>query len=412
MSNRLSPDGQHCAPASLMRGTPAYRRAMGAMFVAGAAIFALVFCLQPLLPNLVEAFAVDAADSALAQSLSTTGLAVAILLSCLVGEILDRRKMMFLSMLGAGLVAVLGSVIADWHLFLATRFLCGLLLGGMPAVAMAYLAEEVAAADVGRASALYIAGTGFGAMVGRVAAGIIADHTSWRIALAAIGVLTLLGSLAFGFLLPRSRRSPGRQAMPLKSHIAAWERHLANRQLRILIVLGFVLGGVFVSFFNFIGFVLMRAPFGLSQTTVSLILFVYTFGIVASVIAGELAAHYGPVRPLATGLLAMGVGIGCTMTSSLTLVVAGIVILTMGFFVGQAIATGWIGQVANGDRAHAAVLYLLSYYFGASLMGWIGGKLWDHSGWWLVAATSIALVLAASILALAGGLVALPSKSR
>jgi YNFM family putative membrane transporter len=373
---------------------------MAGLFVAGYAIFSLVFCIQPLLPDLVHAYRVPAAESALALSLSTGGLALAILLSAVIGDVVDRRRLMLASMVGAGLVTVGGSLITDWHLFLASRFLGGLLLGGMPAVAMAYIADEVTPADVGRATAIYIAGTGLGSMMGRVAAGIIADHVSWRAALAVLGLVTLAGAILFARLLPHTRHVRVDPPLHIKEHVAAWLGHSANARLRVLLALGFILGGVFVSFFNFIGFVLMAPPFRLSQTAVSLILFVYAFGIVASVVAGELAARFGEAKPLAIGLVVMAIGIACTTASQLDLVIVGIIILTIGFFVGQAIATGWVGQVTTEQRGHAAALYLLSYYLGASLIGWAGGKVWDAVGWLPVAGLSAALVLLGALLAL------------
>lgn len=400
MSSRHRPSPVLSAPARLSRGTPAYRRAVVALFIAGYASFSLVFCIQPLLPDLVHAFGVGAADSALALSFTTGALAFAIMVSGAIAEIADRGRLMFLSMLGAGLVSVAGSAIADWPLFLASRLLEGLLLGGMPAVALAYVAEEMEPVDAGRASAIFIAGTGLGAMIGRVAAGLIADHGSWRMALAAIGIVTLAGALIFAALLPRAQHGVRHGRLRVRAHLLAWGAHIANGRLRLLLVQGFVLGGVFVTFFNFIGFVLMQPPFGLSQTAISLILFVYAFGIVASIVAGEIAARFGQARPLAIGMLVMIAGIALTTSASLAIVVGGIVVLTIGFFVGHAIASGWVGQIATRDRGHAAALYLLSYYVGASAMGWVGGLLWEAAGWWPVVAASVILAMLGLALAI------------
>ncbi|XHS00539.1 MFS transporter [Sphingomonas sp. DBB INV C78] len=372
---------------------------MAALFIAGHATFSLVFCIQPLLPDLVGTFRIGAAESALALSLTTAALALAILLSGMIAEMVDRRRMMLGAMLGAGLVGMAGSLATDWHLFLASRLLEGLLLGGMPAVALAYVAVEVDPRDVGRASAIFIAGTGLGAMMGRVGAGIIADQASWRLALAVIGGLTVLGAMLFGILLPQPVHRPRGNGLNLRRHLKAWKSHLAHRRLCLLLLQGFVLGGVFVTFFNFIGFVLMAPPFNLTQTVISLILFVYAFGIVASIVAGEVSARFGQARPLAAGMLVMMAGIALSTAASLPVVIGGIIILTIGFFVGHAIASGWVGQVARHDRGHATSLYLLSYYGGASLMGWVGGKLWDGGGWTPVALASLALAALGLLLA-------------
>ena len=56
----------------------------------------------------------------------------------------------------------------SWHAILVIRALEGLALGGVPAIAIAYLAEEIEPRGLGFAMGLYIAGPAFGGMAGRV----------------------------------------------------------------------------------------------------------------------------------------------------------------------------------------------------------------------------------------------------
>ena len=51
---------------------------------------------------------------------------------------------------------------------LLLRALTGLALSGLPAVAMAYLADEIAPESLGLAMGLYIAGSTLGGMAGRL----------------------------------------------------------------------------------------------------------------------------------------------------------------------------------------------------------------------------------------------------
>ena len=60
----------------LRRGTPAYRRASLALCAAGFASFALLYCVQPLLPLFSKSFGVGAAASSLALSAATAGVAL------------------------------------------------------------------------------------------------------------------------------------------------------------------------------------------------------------------------------------------------------------------------------------------------------------------------------------------------
>src|SRR5690606_9102869 len=78
----------------LKRGTPGYRNATLALFCAGFATFALLYCVQPLLPLLASRFAVSAASSSLALSLTTLSLALCLLIAGALGESWGRKPVM------------------------------------------------------------------------------------------------------------------------------------------------------------------------------------------------------------------------------------------------------------------------------------------------------------------------------
>lgn len=126
--------------AHLQRATPAYRRATLALFCAGFATFALLYCVQPLLPLLAERFSVSAAGSSLALSLTTLSLALCLLVSGALAESWGRKPVMV-----AGLACVFGiacALVETWDYLLLLRALLGLALSCLPALAMAYVGEE------------------------------------------------------------------------------------------------------------------------------------------------------------------------------------------------------------------------------------------------------------------------------
>jgi YNFM family putative membrane transporter len=63
---------------------------------------------------------------------------------------------MFASICGAALLNLVSSVAPTWEVLLVVRSLEGLVLGGVPAVAMAYLSEEIPPDRLGRAMGLYV----------------------------------------------------------------------------------------------------------------------------------------------------------------------------------------------------------------------------------------------------------------
>ena len=89
-------------------------------------------------------------------------------------------------------------------------------------------------------------------------------------------------------------------------------------------------------------------------------------------------------------------GVALTASSSLWAIVAGIALITFGFFGGHSIASGWVGLRAKGAKAHASSMYLFSYYMGSSIAGSLGGVAWVHAGWAGVAAY-VAILVAAGL---------------
>ncbi len=384
----------------VVRGTPAYRRISLALFLAGFATFSLLYCVQPLLPAFVAHFGVTPAASALSLSLTTGCLAVSIVLAGALSEGLGRRGLMFVSMLLAAVCNLVASVVPGWEALLAARALEGFLLGGVPAVAMAYLSEEIEPRGLGFAMGLYVGGSALGGMLGRVAMGVMTEYVDWHMALAALSLVNLFAAIGFYLLLPASRNFVRKSGLGAAYHLQAWGRHLAQPGLLWLFLIGFGLMGVFVSIYNYVGFLLAGAPHALSPLQISHVFYAYLFGVVASPVAGALADRFGRAPVLLSGVALMALGVLLTLMAQLAAIVLGIALLTMGFFTAHSVASGWVGRLATQAKGHASSLYLLGYYLGSSLLGAGGGWFLQHTGWPGLVASMLVLLAAVLLLAL------------
>lgn len=385
------------APASgappTRRGEPRFWRISGALFVGGVATFAPLYCVQPLMPAFARAFAISPAVASLSLSAATGVLAVAMFGAGALSDIHGRKRVMAAS-LAASAAATLATAFApNWWTFVALRALTGLTLSGVPAVGMAYLAEEMDRSAIGLSMGLYIAGNTIGGLSGRLAAPAIADFTGWREGIAAVGALSLICALAFALVLPPERRAAPR-GKP-SAILPAIRAHLADPGLRDLFALGFLLMGAFVTTYNYIGFRLASPPFSLSQATIGLVFVIYLIGVVASPIVGELAGRFGRRRVIGPAILMVPLGVLLTLPQSLALTIAGVGLVTAGFFGGHSIASSWIGLRAEKAQAQASALYLFFYYLGSSVAGTLGGWAYAHGGWNGVAAFIGALALLA-----------------
>ncbi|QRM29357.1 MFS transporter [Microvirga sp. VF16] len=401
------PDQSSETPSRLVSGTPAFRRLNLSLFAAGFSTFAILYCVQPLLPEFSQEFHVSAAVSSLSLSLSTGLLAVAMLIAGSLSEIWGRKPVMVASLFASALLTLLSAVAPNWTSLLLTRMLIGVTLSGLPAVAMAYVSEEVDPKSIGLAMGLFIGGNAIGGMAGRIIGGVLTDLGSWRLAIGLIGALGLASAIAAWRSLPASAHFQPRPAR-LTELLRSFGEHLRDPGLRALFAEAFLLMGGFVTLYNYLGYRLTEAPYSLSQSAVGAIFAAYLIGTLSSAWIGALAGRLGRRRVLWAMIVIMIAGVGLTLFHHLALILAGIVAVTFGFFGAHSIASSWVGSRALTAKAQASALYLFCYYLGSSAIGTLGGVFWTHWGWPGVSALVALLLMVA--LALAIRLVALPPR--
>ncbi|MGI2032824.1 MFS transporter [Rhizobium panacihumi] len=393
-------------PDYLTKGSCAYKRASIALFLSGFATFSLLYCVQPLMPLFSHDFGVTPAASSLSLSLCTGFLAFSIFLAAAISEQFGRRSLMFASLLGSAICTIICSMVTDWNLLLVIRALQGFLLGGAPAVAVAYLAEEVEPRGLGATVGLYIAGTAFGGMCGRVVTGTLVEMFTWRPALAIMGLLGLAAAIGFFRLLPPSRHFTPHRGFDPKYHLSAWFGHMRNPALPCLFAVSFLVMGAFVTSYNYIGYRLVAAPYNLGQTALGMIFTVYVFGIFASWGAGRLGDRFGAFRVMPFSLLTAAIGCMLTLFSPLPLIIAGIVLLTIGFFMSHSLASAQVAKLARGTKGHASSLYLLAYYMGSSVAGTVGGFFFAAAGWPAIVTFTVGMLVVATVCGLGAKMLA------
>jgi YNFM family putative membrane transporter len=376
------------------RGTAEFRLANVALFAAGFTTFALIYCVQPVMPVFSLEFGVDAATASLALSATTQCLAVSMLFTSSLSEVFGRKPVMLISLFASSGLMIGSAFAPNWSTLLIMRALAGLAFSGLPATAMAYVGEEMEARSTGLAMGLYIGGTGLGALGGRFIVGIMTDLWSWRAGLFTIGVLALASSVVFLLYLPASRHFRPK-ALDARGLLGSFGAHLRNKVQCVLYAEGFLLLGVFVALYNDLGYRLMAPPYRFGQTAVSLVFGLALVGILSSAFVGDLASRLGRGRVFWVLVLLILVGVLVTLLPEIIAILGGMALVTFAFYGAHAIASSWVGMEAEAAKAQASSLYLFAYYSGSSLIGWLGGFMWQTIGWpGDVALCSLVLVLA------------------
>ena len=381
-------------------GTPEFNKLSLALFAAGLATYTSMYATQALLPGLSDAFGVHPATAALTVSFATGGVALTIIPASALSERFGRTRVMTTSALAAAIIGMLLPLSPNLTVLLVGRALQGLALAGVPAVAMAYLSEEVHRASIGSAMGRYVAGTTLGGLLGRLVPAGVLDLSTWRWALEAMGIVSALCVVVFARLLPASAYFRP-QRIGVRTVLANLRNHLSRRALGALFALGFVLMGGFVSVYNFLGYRLMAPPFSFSAGVAGLVFLFYLVGTVTSTAAGRLSDQMGLALVLLISLGVTVLGLLLTLSNDVLLLMVGMALFTGGFFGAHSVASGWVGRLATDHRAEASALYLFAYYMGSSIAGALAGVAFAAGGWPATVSYVTALLAVAVILALA-----------
>ncbi|MEV6326608.1 MFS transporter [Streptomyces sp. NPDC051909] len=364
----------------LSPGQLEFRRLSLALFAAGVAAFALLYSTQALLPAVSAAFGATASAASWTVSAATGALALCVLPLSALSERYGRRSMMTVSLAVAVAVGLLVPLAPNLETLVALRAVQGAALAGVPASAMAFLAEEVRPKALIAAIGLFVAGNSIGGMSGRIVTGWVAQLWGWRAGLAAVGLMAAVCALAFRALLPKARHfAPG--TLNPKALAKTVRGHLADPLLVRLYAIGALFMTVFGAVYTVIGYRLVEAPFSLPQGVVGSVFLVYLVGTVSSAAAGRLVGRLGRRGALYLAVSTTAAGLLLSLADALPAVLAGLVLITAGFFAGHAVASSSVSRTAQTGRAQASALYQSAYYLGSSAGGTLGAVAFHAGGW-------------------------------
>lgn len=375
-----------------------YKKALIASLCSGLASYNALYATQAVLPALSEDFGVSPSLAALTVSATTGGLALLVIPLSIVSERFGRRRVIQASVLAATLFSLALVTLPSIQSIIAVRLLQGIAVAGVPAVTMAFLSEEIDRRYLPRIMGFYIAGNSLGGLIGRLIPGIALEFTDWRLATLLSAIFAFAMALMTTWVLPKQRFFTPKK-ITLAHELQAFANHLRDPILLKLFLLPFLLMGSFVSLYNYMTFRLINT-FGLPESLAALVFIIYLSGTWTSTRTGTMVNRYGQAKVVVVCIALALVGLSLAFIPTVPTTLAAVLLFTATFFPAHSISSAWVGEVARQDRAEASSIYILSYYLGSSIIGWVSGFFFAHS-WGLLVAWLILLTLIALVTALA-----------
>jgi predicted MFS family arabinose efflux permease len=338
-----------------------------------------LFATQAILPALTRTYGTTPAVMSFAVNASTIGMAISGLAMALFGHRVDRRLGILFSLVLLSAPTLLLASMPNLVLFAALRVIQGLLMAAAFTLTLAYIGETSTPQGTATAFAAYITGNVASNLVGRLVSAAVADHFGLAANFYAFAALNLCGALLVHLTIERQK--PRRGTAPMMGTLAAWLANLRVPALRAAFAVGFCILFAFIGTFTYVNFVLVRQPFALGMMGLGFVYFVFLPSIVTTPFAGRVALRCGTRITCAGALALAALGLPLLLLPSLAAVLSGLVLLSVGTFFAQAVATGFVGRAARADRAAASGMYLACYFLGGLVGSVTLGQIYDRLGW-------------------------------
>ncbi|MDV3206765.1 MAG: MFS transporter, partial [Rhodococcus ruber] len=186
--------------------SPVYRAALGSNFANGWVVFGVRVAMVPLF--VVEVLGRDAGLAGVALTVFAVGNALVLMVSGRLSDRFGRRPFVLLGLVVCGTSTIAMGLTTNLALFFATSLLAGVGSGLMNPAQQASVADVVGSkARGGPVLATFQMTADVGAVIGPVAAGVLAQHLSYGAAFAVTGAVMLLVAVPWA-LAPRLTREP------------------------------------------------------------------------------------------------------------------------------------------------------------------------------------------------------------
>ena len=355
-----------------------------------------LFATQAILPSLALHYGVTPGAMGFAVNASTMGMAIAGLGVALFSRHIDRRVGILIALIVLAIPTTLLASAPNLTIFTLLRIAQGLCMASAFTLTLAHLGENTSPADTASAFAAYITGNVASNLVGRLIAAAVVVHFGLASNFYFFAAINLAGAGLVYYTVAHTTLM-AHAGVIRASPFAAWIEHLRNPRLRAAFGVGFCILFAFIGTFTFVNFVLVRPPLSLGMMQLGFVYLVFLPSMVTTVLAGRTVRHLG-TRPTLWGSLGLAaIALPLLVLSNLSAVLIGLVLVGVGTFFAQAVATGFVSRAATGDRGAASGMYLSSYFAGGLVGTAVLGQAFDRFGW-AACVAGVALSLAAAAL--------------
>ncbi|MDH5934068.1 MFS transporter [Vibrio splendidus] len=362
------------------KGSPQYKRITQSLAIGSFIIFCNLYLFQPILPHMAEHFQVSETQINWLFAATTLGLSISLVPWAIASETFGRKPIILFSLFAIPLIGLSMVFTTTLLQLVIARAFMGIAVAAFAGVAVAYMVEELSPKAFAVAIGGYIAANSLGGIFGRVLGGLITDYFDWHATVLFFVVGSLIGALYIAYSLPDQQNFKPQKGL-FFHHNRSVVMHLRNRTLWLAMLIGGANFALFVNLYSVMGFRLVSAPHSVPVGLASLIFLCYLAGTVSSKLSNKWTLRFDPLNGILMGVCISLIGMLISAIDKVPFMLAGLLLISGGAFFAHTLAYSWVSQKAPSAKATATALYLVHYYIGGSLGGFLLLYCWQLFGW-------------------------------
>jgi predicted MFS family arabinose efflux permease len=357
-----------------------------------------VYYNQPILGLLMKSFAASTQQIALVPFLTQMGYASGILLISPLGDRLERKSLILVTMLMLAIALAFTAVMPNY----AWLAFASLIVGLSATVTQQLVPMAVMLAPPERRGKVIGTVTGgilLGVLLARTVSGFVSQQWSWQTMFGlASGVMVVTAAVLF-FLLPKMQ--PSTQVSYPKLMLSIVSLFKAHPVLRKSSMIQALVFSSFMAFWCNLTLLLEQSPAHLGSAAIGMFGIIGAVGVLAAPIAGRLADRHG-------SKIMVRIGVALTLIAfvvlwlgggSIASLVAGIVILDLGVQASQVSNQTRVYALDPAARSRLNTVFMTSMFLGGALGTAVSTYLYTQFGWNGVCGFAIAVLTLALALA-------------
>lgn len=384
----------HPGPAPAAAAPALGRRLVWLMAAASGLIVANLYYIQPLLAAVARGFGVPEGQAGAVATLGQLGYALGLLLIVPLGDRLDRRRLIVVTLLAVAAALGLMALAPGLGWLALASFAVGATT--VAAQIIVPLAASLAAPhERGRAVGTVMSGLLLGILLARTLSGFVGGRFGWRAMYALAAALMLGLALLLRAALPED---PPRGRLDYPALLGSlWELLRTQPVLREASLLGGLAFGAFSAFWVALAFRLAGPPFHYGSEVAGLFGLVGVAGALAASWAGALADRVDARRTSGAALLAALAAYAAfwLLGGSIWGLVLGVILLDLGVQAAHISNQTRVYSLIPEARSRLNTVYIVAYFIGGALGSALGTLAWTRLGWGGVCGVGALMLLAA-----------------